>query len=268
MKILVLANSDLASNYALNLLLPRLNGCELYLMLSSAVGGRKKRVPELEQLRFFEQSLVNEIIFPLLDCGVVTPMKSFNGLSSLLMTPPTIENSINSRESLARLEEICPELIVSIRYGGILKAEVISLPALGVLNLHSGRLPEYRGVMASFWAMLSGDLELGTTLHFISDASIDTGNIISRTTTPLIHGKSYLWQVINLYKDGVESVVDAIDSLASGDVMVGAAQPPGGSYFTFPEQGDLDRFRSAGHVLCEPSEMAQLVQAFFIPSSN
>ena len=268
MKILVLANSDLASCYALNLLLPRLVGHDVHLTLSSMVGDGKPRPPELEQLKFFEQSLFNDIVFPLIDRCATSPMKSFSGLSSLLSTTPTIENAINTTESIARLRSMSPDLIVSIRYGGILRSEVISIPTHGVLNLHSGRLPEYRGVMASFWAMLSGDQELGTTLHFIADASIDTGKIVSRTATAVVPGKSYLWQVINLYKDGVDTAVDAIATLSAGKTIAGVDQAPGGNYFSFPGQDELDRFRHAGHLLYDSSEIVDLIQTHFIPPST
>ena len=264
MKILLLANSDLASNYALNLLLQKLTSCELHLMMSSSVGGGKQRAPELEQLRFFEQRLINDIVFPLLERGTATHMKSFDGLYPPLQSTPLFENAINTREGLARVEAIGPDLIISIRYGGILKDEVISLPSLGVINLHSGRLPEYRGVMATFWAMLCGDQELGTTLHYIADGSIDTGSIISHTRTPLVTGKSYLWQVMNLYSDGVQQIIDAVDVLILGEKLVGTDQPSNGNYFTFPDQEDLDRFRRAGHALFDPSEIVELIQELYI----
>jgi methionyl-tRNA formyltransferase len=69
----------------------------------------------------------------------------------------------NSADGLERLRAAAPELIVSIRYRCILREHTIAIPEHGVLNLHSGILPDYRGVMATFWAMLTGETEIGCT---------------------------------------------------------------------------------------------------------
>jgi methionyl-tRNA formyltransferase len=64
---------------------------------------------------------------------------------------------INSPEVINGLKELAPALIVSIRFGGILKEKVINIPTKGIINLHSGILPRYKGVMATFWAMKNND---------------------------------------------------------------------------------------------------------------
>ena len=53
------------------------------------------------------------------------------------------------------------------------------MASLGVLNLHSGKLPDYRGVMATFRAMMAEDETLFSTVHWIDDKTIDTGRILS-----------------------------------------------------------------------------------------
>jgi methionyl-tRNA formyltransferase len=72
-----------------------------------------------------------------------------------------------------------------------------------VINLHSGLLPNYRGVMATFWTLLNGDKQLVTSLHFIDDSTIDTGGIIANSTLLVQQDESYLWHVLSLYIWGV-----------------------------------------------------------------
>ena len=264
MKILLLANSDLASNYALNLLLPRLQEHQLRLLLSSSVGGSSQRDPLLEQLRFFEQDLFNQLVFPLLNRGNAPGMMGFDGLSHLLDAPASIENRINSPEGLAKVRHFAPELIVSIRYGGILKDALIGVPAKGVINLHSGRLPQYRGVMATFWAMLAGDTELGTTLHTIDDGSIDTGRIIATTRRPLDSKKSYLGNVLSLYPDAVERIVEAVARLAHGETLCTQEQQQGGHYYSFPSREELDQFTGMGFELFNSGEALSFASEHYI----
>ena len=170
-KICLLVNQDLASNLALNQLLPRLaRQHQLRVYLSSKVGAQRELPPELSMLAFLEQGLFRDLLFPALDKGdSAGGLLSFEQLSRYTDQSIRTLNQINSEDSLAELSGFSADLILSIRYGGILREQAIALPNMGVINLHSGLLPDYRGVMATFRAMLHGEREIGTTLHYISD---------------------------------------------------------------------------------------------------
>jgi methionyl-tRNA formyltransferase len=171
MKITLLANRDLASNLALNQLLPRLSQHhQLQVFLSSRVGSGTDLPEPLRMLKFFEQTLFNDILFPSLDrCRSGNGLYSFSQLAQFAASPITVLNQINSEGGLATLAASSPDLVICIRYGGILKDRVIAIPRHGVINLHSGLLPDYRGVMATFRALLHGETEIGTTLHYNAD---------------------------------------------------------------------------------------------------
>ena len=223
MRITFLANRDLASNLALNILLPRLASHDLSLLLSSRVGSAAPRPAALGELALFEQELLEQIL-PSLNTGSGghdSRFRTFPQMDHWLSTPGQELNTINSPEGLALLQSLEPDLMVSIRYGVILREPAIAVPRLGVLNLHSGLLPDYRGVMASFWALLRDEPVIGTTLHRITDSGIDQGDIIATTSLAVDPGKSYLWHVLGLYPEGCERILSAIDRLASGQV------PPG-----------------------------------------
>lgn len=243
MNITLLCNRDLASNYALNLLLPQLLQHRLTLFLSAKVGGNQNAPEPLQQLRFFEQSLPNQLLFPALGS---TPcqgrLRSFDLMAEWLTTPASELNDINTDAGLARLRASQPDLIISIRFGVILKEAAIAVPKLGVINLHSGLLPQYRGVMATFWAMLHGESAIGTTLHYIADPTIDTGAIIGTTHQPVDYNRSYLWNVLQLYPQGTQLIASTVAALAEGDTPT--SKPPNGTgnYFSFPDKAHLDLF--------------------------
>ena len=67
MNISILYNYDIYSNEALNLLLPELSSHQLSLFYSKAVGKSVVRDPRLEQLRFVEQGLFNDVLYPITD---------------------------------------------------------------------------------------------------------------------------------------------------------------------------------------------------------
>jgi methionyl-tRNA formyltransferase len=264
LRICLLVNQDLASNLALNHLLPRLaQQHQLRVYMSSKVGRQQPLPQELGMLAFLEQGLFRDLLFPALDgCESVAALLSFQQLSRYTDGEISILNHINSEESLSALAGFGADLFLSIRYGGILREQAIALPRRGVINLHSGLLPDYRGVMATFRAMLRGEQEIGATIHFISDASIDTGDIIATTRAPVQPERSYLWHVLGLYPPACEVLLRCVGQLAAGRALDRIPQPAGGNYFSFPGEVELQAFRRAGLKLYDVEELTLFARQY------
>jgi hypothetical protein len=95
--------------------------------------------------------------------------------------PPTIEAVDASFDRLDddRLVDLLTSrgIDVAIQGGvGIIKPRLIATPRLGILNVHPGRLPQYRGCSCPEWAVLHGE-PVYATAHFI-DAGVDTGPVV------------------------------------------------------------------------------------------
>ena len=264
MNITLLCNRDLASNLALNRLLPRLSKeHQIRVFLSDRVGAQAQGPADLAQLKFYEQTLFNELLFPAIDAGPGSgELLSFQGLGRYTVSAPASLNRVNSEESLEVLASTDPDLIISIRYGGILREQAIAIPRLGVINLHSGLLPDYRGVMATFRALLAGESNIGCTLHYIRDAGIDTGDIITTTSLAVDPSRSYLWHVLALYGDGCDAILECTDLLARGETPSTSEQGSGGSYFSFPDEHDIANFRGSGFSLYDAAEITAVARRF------
>ena len=265
MKILVLANQDLASNVALNLLLPKLSQQhQLLVWLSPKVGDNKKSLPQLQQLGFLEQDNFNQIITPTLNQRQPAKYKTFRQLEYFLCASPELVANINAPERLEQLNALKPDLMISIRFGQILKQAVIESTRLPVLNLHSGLLPQYRGVMATFWAMLNDEKEIGTCLHTIDDEGIDSGSIIAHTYQPMDRSKSYLEQVLALYPEGVSNIIDAVDKLATGKPIPRIQAEPNDTYYSFPHVSDFQQFDQKGLKLVDNDQYCKFINQFYL----
>ena len=72
------------------------------------------------------------------------------------------------------------DAVLSVLYDRIIGKELIDGPAR-VLNLHLGKLPEYRGMRPINWALRNGESVAGVTLHEV-DPGIDTGPIVAQST--------------------------------------------------------------------------------------
>jgi len=177
----------------------------------------------------------------------------------------TIEamNAPNDPGALARVRALDLDVVVSIRYGRIFEESFLELPRLGVLNLHSGLLPDFRGVMASFHALAADAPEVGCTLHFIDDATIDTGAIVGEWRRPSDRTQSYLGHVWSLYEPGTRLVTDALARLARGASLERRRQPAGeGAYFSFPREEDVAAFDGRGYRLFHAHEYRELLARF------
>ena len=110
-----------------------------------------------------------------------TPVKEYALTADLPVYQPA---SLRDGEALAVLKELAPELIVVAAYGKILPEEILTLPPLGCVNVHSSLLPKYRGAAPINWAILDGEEETGVTIMYMAKG-LDTGDIISQEKTPI-----------------------------------------------------------------------------------
>jgi UDP-4-amino-4-deoxy-L-arabinose formyltransferase/UDP-glucuronic acid dehydrogenase (UDP-4-keto-hexauronic acid decarboxylating) len=79
---------------------------------------------------------------------------------------------------LETIQTLSPDLMLVWSYPMLLPAELTALAARGAFNIHSGKLPEYRGGHVMMWALINGERESAATLHRV-DAGIDTGPVVA-----------------------------------------------------------------------------------------
>lgn len=253
LRIAVLYNRDVYALKALNRLLPRLTQHTLQLFHSSGVGRTNHhQATALAGLAAAEQELLQK--FGARALGEYR--MGFDELGSHYSVADAPLNDINQPSGLAALQGFNPELMVSIRFGKILKDQAIACAPMGVINLHSGLLPNYRGVMPTFWAMLAAEAHIGMTLHWVPDATIDTGAIIGSTSQRCDLQASYVANVWRLYDPGVDLMLQAVGAIESGEL----AQPrvpvnhAKGCYFTFPDTSAMTAFSDHGLRLYSSSD--------------
>lgn len=240
MRIVLLGHDDAASLFAMSLLVDSRPAHDYSVFLSGALAGGAAP-PALVELAAADRALCDS----LRNEGRIAPK----------VRQATELPAPNSPDGLAVLRAAAPDVVVSIRYRRILRPAAIAIPRHGVLNLHSGILPDYAGVMATFWALSAGEAEIGCTLHRIVDSGIDTGPVIGIERRRADPAGSYLGQVLSLYPAGVGLVAGALDELEGGREPAARAQPPGlGRYFSTPGPADLERFLRAGRRLADGRE--------------
>jgi peptidoglycan/xylan/chitin deacetylase (PgdA/CDA1 family) len=105
---------------------------------------------------------------------------------SLLKDPRVVWrnfSSIHSQDAIELITEVKPDLGISLA-APILKPSVFGIPRLGTLNLHKGKVPEYKGMPPAFWELKAGELHVGCTVHFVSE-KLDAGDVVLEQLEPV-----------------------------------------------------------------------------------
>lgn len=157
-----------------------------------------------------------------------------------------------------------PDIVISARFSLIFPQRVIDAVPRGIINVHPGALPGYRGLFAPFWQVLHGEDELGCTVHLV-DKGIDTGEILGVARVPFNSSRSLMWHTAELYRGGAAMAADAAATLARGGQPASVPQPDGGAYFRFPTAAD---FAALPVPIASARDYAEVLADAFAPPSG
>jgi hypothetical protein len=142
---------------------------------------------------------------------------------------------INHPDVVALARELQPD-IVAVFGTSLLRGEMLKQGRLGILNLHGGLSPEYRGADCTFWALYNGEPEkVGCTLHWI-DAGIDTGGLVAHISPKVLSDDDELklfWRAV-MTSAGVYA--ELLQRLAAGE-RFGQTQPHKGRLYQVKQRG-------------------------------
>jgi len=128
---------------------------------------------------------------------------------------------IRDDDSILRIAELQPELLVVAAYGQILPQRLLDLPVNGSLNVHASLLPRWRGAAPVQAAIRSGDRDSGVTIMQM-DAGLDTGPILSQRRVGLRAEETGGSLTKRLSYIGAELLIDTLPRYISGEI---APQP-------------------------------------------
>ncbi|MDB3938464.1 formyltransferase family protein [Flavobacteriaceae bacterium] len=133
---------------------------------------------------------------------------------------------------------------MSILGNQIFKKPLIDLAPKGCINLHTALLPEYRGLMPTFWVLKNNEKKTGVSVFFV-DEGIDSGPIIVQTEVE-IGDKTQKELIIHTKKLGMEAIAKSINLIQKNEVKLIENDASKKSYFTFPTKQDVLEFKKNG----------------------
>ncbi len=82
-----------------------------------------------------------------------------------LLQPNKVKNNPDFLEAIKALK---PDICLVVAYGKILPQELLDIPPMGFLNVHTSLLPKYRGAAPIQHALLDGEKITGLTVQQMS----------------------------------------------------------------------------------------------------
>ena len=204
-------------------------------------------------LQFVKMGFV-QLFYRLLDIVDFFPFKKFiqhpRSLSSAAFRCGANFKEISNPNEPRFLDELDSknlDLIISFSAPCIFKKRLLEIPKNGCINLHCSLLPNYAGLLPSFWTLFHDEKVIGATVHYM-DSKIDNGDILgqAKITMPSL---PTIFKVIQLTKDlGGDLVCDVIKNLIKKN-LPRKNNTSKGSYFTWPTIQQMKNFKMDGGKL-------------------
>ena len=141
-----------------------------------------------------------------------SPVKEYALSVGLDVYQPT---TLRDPEALELVKRLAPELTVVAAYGKLLPEEILAVPPLGSINVHSSLLPRYRGAAPINWAILNGESVTGVSIMYMAKA-LDAGDVILQKSTPIGPGEDAPALTARLARLGAEALSETVTALAAG----------------------------------------------------
>ena len=151
----------------------------------------------------------------------------------------------NEKEFIECLKLKKLDFIVSYSAPSIFKEELLKIPKYNCINLHCSLLPNYSGIMPSFWVLYYNELYTGSSVH-IMDSKIDNGKLVMQKKIN-IEGIKSVYKLNLLTKQiGGELMLKSIVGIVDGTISLIPNKVDESKYFTWPENQDIKYFIKNG----------------------
>ena len=147
------------------------------------------------------------------------------GLDATARVPVHHVTSVNGDETVARLREAAPAVVV-VNGTRIISKNVLGSVDSQFVNTHAGTTPRYRGVHGGYWALAEGHPELvGTTVHLV-DEGIDTGSVLARAPFAVTRADSIATYPYLHLAAGLPHLADQVARAQGGERLAPLVEEP------------------------------------------
>ena len=144
----------------------------------------------------------------------MTPVKEY----ALSQNIPVFQPLKIRKDGLDDLKSLAPDLCVTAAFGQILSQEVLDVPKIGTVNVHTSLLPRHRGAAPVQWTVWQGETVTGVTTMF-TDRGIDTGDMLLRAEVPIREEDNFESVHDRMAEAGAALLLETIAALRAGTLV-------------------------------------------------
>lgn len=171
--------------------------------------------------------------------------KSVAALAARAGIPVRQLASINDEAYLRTLGDRGVDVLLSVSAPEIFRPAALQA-CPHAINIHNGKLPFYRGMMPTFWALLQGESEITITVHTMAE-KLDAGSVLREYPVPIGPRDSQFDLSARAKEVAGREVARLLARLGTPEwptpVPVDMSQK---RYFKFPTPADVAQLRQRG----------------------
>jgi len=170
-------------------------------------------------------------------------------LAALHGIPVITPDNPNTPEVIGQIRAMQPDFYFSFYYREMLKRELLEIPQRGALNMHGSLLPKYRGRVPVNWAIIKGETETGSTLHYMTEKP-DNGDIVAQQAVPILPDDTALEVFRKVTVAAEMALNNCLPDLLAGRAQALKQDLSKGAYFggRKAEDGIIDWSQSAPEI--------------------
>lgn len=208
--------------------------------------------------RFFLFKLLLHLAQRIFETGtgeVASLQASPSGTQRILITEVS---SVEDPRVRQLLEDLSPDLLISVSCPQRIGHTLLSLVKRGGINIHSSLLPAYAGLAPYLWVLANGERVTGTTVHWMTH-KWDQGNILVQKECAIEPGVSVFHLFEALARLGDEALVEAVELALAG--AKGSQQNLSQrSYYSHPTAAACRDLKRRGYCFMRGSEWVGLLR--------
>tara|TARA_Y100000748_G_scaffold261889_1_gene230132 strand:- start:1403 stop:2335 length:933 start_codon:yes stop_codon:yes gene_type:complete len=107
------------------------------------------------------------------------PKDSYKRFAKTIKANYINTTNLNNSEVKKQIKSSNCDYAVSMNWATLIKPSTLDLFSKGILNIHPGDLPQYRGNATVNWAILNEEKKIGLTVHLMNE-KLDEGPIVKK----------------------------------------------------------------------------------------
>lgn len=125
---------------------------------------------------------------------------------------------LNDEKFVKQIKDLAPDIILIATFDKRIPKQLIEIPPLGTINIHTSLLPQYRGACPEFWVLRNGEKKTGITIHYVSE-DFDAGDIIMQETLAIAPDETLGQLLYRLTQTAAKLVMTMIETLEKNETL-------------------------------------------------